>query len=342
MKVGLVYDDLFLQHKPGDYHPERPERLIKIRERLQQEDLAPWISWLAPRRANKEEILWNHSEAYYERVASTAGKPYVQLDPDTATSEASFEAALHAVGAQFVALDELFRENFRSVFCLVRPPGHHAEYDRAMGFCLFNNAALAAHYALKVLKFSRVLLVDWDLHHGNGTQHSFYPHPEVLYFSTHQFPYYPGTGRLEEVGQGEGTGYTVNVPLPAGCGDAEYLAVFEEILRPVARAFRPEVVIVSAGFDPYEEDPLGGMRVSSKGFGALAGVVREIAEESAEGKVLLTLEGGYSLSGLAESVAQVIRVLAGADKPEIKGEPSAKFRQYLEDIKRFFSRYWPL
>jgi len=339
VKIGIVYDEIFLKHRPGDWHPERPERLMKIRERLSREDMVPLIEYLSPRKAQKEEILWNHSEAHYARVAATAGKPQVQLDPDTATSEDSFEAALYAVGAQFVALDEIFKENYPVVFSLVRPPGHHAETDRAMGFCLFNNVALAAHYALKVLKLSRVLIVDWDLHHGNGTQRAFYHSPEVLYFSTHQFPYYPGTGRIEEVGHGEGEGFTVNVPLPAGCGDAEYFQVFQEVLKPIALEYRPEIILVSAGFDPHREDPLGGMRLSAEGFGGLAGIIKEIAKETCGGYLLLTLEGGYSLSGLSESVAEVLKVLSGAKEPQTP--PSTKSGQDLvSQAQKFFSRYW--
>ena len=340
MKIGIVYDEIFLRHRPGDWHPERPDRLLKIKERLEKEDLAPLVEYLSPRGAQKEEILWNHTESHYERLAATAGKPHTQLDPDTATSEDSFEAALQAVGAQFVALDELFKENFNSVFCLVRPPGHHAERDQAMGFCLFNNIALAAHYALNRLRLSRILIVDWDLHHGNGTQRSFYHSREVLFFSTHQFPYYPGTGRLEEVGHGEGEGFTINVPLPAGCGDAEYLAVFEHLLRPIARQFKPEIILVSAGFDPYREDPLGGMQVTAEGFGALAGVVKEMAEESAQGKILLTLEGGYSLTGLSEGVAQVLKILAGEKKPRPSASPSPRIKELISEARQFFGRYW--
>lgn len=342
MKVGIVYDEIFLKHHPGSYHPERPERLVKTRERLAQEDVSSLTEYLSPRKARKEEILWNHSESHYERVAATAGKTAVQLDPDTATSEDSFEAALYAVGAQFVALDEIFKENYKAVFCLVRPPGHHAETDQAMGFCLFNNIALAAHYAIKVLKLSRVLIVDWDLHHGNGTQRSFYYSSEILYFSTHQFPYYPGTGRMEEVGHGEGEGFTINVPLPAGCGDAEYILVFKEILKPIALEYRPEIVMISAGFDPYREDPLGGMQVSPEGFGALAGIIQEIAEETCGGRILLTLEGGYSLTGLSESTAEVIKVLAGTKKPQASPPPSGLGQELVSQARKFFSKYWEL
>jgi len=341
-KIGIVYSEIFLKHRPGEWHPERPERLIRIGKRLAKEDLISLVSYLSPRKAEKEEILWNHTEAHYQRIAGTAGKPSVQLDPDTATSEESFEAALHAVGAQFVALDELFKENYPAVFCMVRPPGHHAEADQAMGFCLFNNVALAAHYALKRLKLSRVLIVDWDLHHGNGTQHSFYRSSEVLYFSTHQFPYYPGTGRMEEVGVAEGEGFTINLPLPAGFGDAEYQALFEEILKPIALQFKPEIIMVSAGFDPYREDPLGGMKLSAEGFGLLTRIIKEIAEEVCPGKILLTLEGGYSLVGLAEGIAEVIKVLAGEKSPRLSASPSPKAQEIIREARRVFSRYWDL
>ncbi len=342
MNIGIIYDEIFLKHYPGDWHPERPERLQAILRKLEAPEVAPLLTFLSPRKAEREEILWNHTEAHYERVASTAGQKHTQLDPDTGTSEHSFEAALYAVGAQFVGLDEIFRENFRYLFALVRPPGHHAEADRAMGFCLFNNVALAAHYALKVLKLSRVLIVDWDLHHGNGTQHSFYESPEVLYFSIHQFPYYPGTGRLEEIGRGEGEGYTVNIPLSAGCGDEEYITFFTQILKPVALKFKPEVLLISAGFDPYHEDPLGGMRVTAAGFGAMAAVLKDIAEEVEARGILFTLEGGYSLTGLAEGVAEVIQVLAGTRDPKLPEEYSSRTLKMVEEVRTFFSRWWDL
>ena len=345
MKVAIVKDEIFLRHNPGDYHPERPERLIKIYERLSEPDIAGFIEVLKPREATFEELCWNHSPEYVKTIQQTAGQGHVQLDPDTATSPESYEAAVKAVGAQFVGLEAIFSGKVKDVFCLVRPPGHHAERDRAMGFCLFNNVALAAHYALKKLGARRVLIIDWDLHHGNGTQWSFYNTREVLYFSTHQFPYYPGTGRVEEIGEGEGLGYTVNAPLPAGYGDLEYITVFKKVLVPVARAYQPDVILVSAGFDIYFGDPLGGMLVTPIGVAYLTRLVKQLALECCEGRLLLTLEGGYSLQGLSDCVAAVIFELVGrsiipTDKFE-EFEEQEKELEVLAQIRNVLAKFWP-
>ncbi len=345
MNIAVVKDEIFLKHDPGDYHPERPERLIKIYERLSKPDLADFIKVFKPREATFEELCWNHSPEYVKTIQQTAGQARVQLDPDTATCPDSYEAAVKAVGAQFVALDAIFKGEVSDVFCLVRPPGHHAERDRAMGFCLFNNIALAAHYALKKLGLKKILIIDWDLHHGNGTQWSFYDSAEVLYFSTHQFPYYPGTGRVEEIGEGPGTGYTVNVPLPAGCGDLEYATVFKKVLVPIARAYQPEVILISAGFDIYFGDPLGGMLVTPIGVAYLVRVVKQLAAECCQGMILLTLEGGYSLQGLSDCVAAVIFELVGrsiipTDKLE-EFEEEEKPLDVLTRVKTVLGKFWP-
>ncbi len=344
MKVAIIKDEVFLKHNPGDYHPERPERLEKIYARLEDPEFSRWLKVLSPRPATEEELAWNHDPAYIKSVAATAGQSHVQLDPDTATSPESYEAALNAVGAQFVGLEALFQESVEAVFALVRPPGHHAEYNRAMGFCLFNNVALAAHYALKRLGCQRVLIVDWDLHHGNGTQWSFYESDQVLYFSTHQFPYYPGTGRVEEIGRGKGAGFTVNVPLSAGCGDGEYATVFHEILVPVVEGFKPEVILISAGFDIYFADPLGGMSVTPIGVAYLTRLIKDLAQRFCQGKILLTLEGGYNLQGLAECVAAVISELAGQSIiPEDRLEELKKVRAPLgviDQVKETLRPYW--
>ncbi len=311
MPVAIIKDQIFLQHDPGEHHPEQPERLKRIYQRLEQPDLAEITTVLSPRAAIREELLWNHAPEYIDQIEATAGKIRVQLDPDTATSPDSYQAALKAVGAQFVGLEALFQGLCKAVFALVRPPGHHAEYDRAMGFCIFNNVALAAHYVLKRLQGKRVLIIDWDLHHGNGTQHAFYKSAEVLYFSVHQFPDYPGTGRAEEIGQGPGAGFNVNVPFPPGCGDKEYASAFRNILVPVAEQFSPDVILVSAGFDIYYADPLGGMSVTPVGIAYMTRVVKDLAEKLCQGRLLLTLEGGYNLQGLVECVSAVIFELFG-------------------------------
>lgn len=306
-KFAVIYDEIFLKHNPGSFHPEAPQRVQAIWERLQKEDIASYIEVFSPDVASKEEILWNHSEYLYNLVAQTKGNPHTQLDPDTATNEYSFDAAVRAVGAQKTALKLLFEKDYDGVFALVRPPGHHAERDRAMGFCLFNNIAIAAYYAKNYYGLKRVLIVDWDLHHGNGTQKSFYSDPEVLYFSVHQYPYYPGTGHYSEIGSGEGRGFTLNVPLPAYCGDEEYIYIFETVLKPIALQYKPEIIMVSAGFDLCENDPLGAMEVTpSFGIPMLTKILKEVADKTCKGKILFTLEGGYDLMNLQESVANLI------------------------------------
>ena len=239
--------------------------------------------------------------------------PIVSLDSDTQTSELSFEAALFAAGGLLVGLDKIMGGEINNVFGLVRPPGHHAEAGQGMGFCLFNNVAIAAAYAIKHYKLSRILIIDWDLHHGNGTQHSFYRDRRVLYFSTHQYPYYPGTGAFGEVGEGEGKGFTVNIPLSTGHGDAEYYKIFKKVLLPIALEYKPELVMVSAGFDTYFKDPLGGMEVTSAGYATMTQVILDIAEACSDGKLLITLEGGYNLGGLRDGVRSVIKQLSGQD-----------------------------
>ncbi len=227
-----------------------------------------------------------------------------------------------------------------AVFAFVRPPGHHAEPDRGMGFCLFNNIAIAARYAREKFGLQRVLIMDWDLHHGNGTQHAFYGDPGVLFFSSHQFPYYPGSGNFQETGTGAGEGFTVNAPFPVGFGDAEYLSVYDAVLTPVALEYNPELVLVSAGFDPYFRDPLGGMRVTGEGFGALAGIAREIAGRCCNGKVLITLEGGYNPDGLREGVRSVLQALQGKAAPRPPQAPPAPAEAVINRIKSVHRNYW--
>jgi acetoin utilization deacetylase AcuC-like enzyme len=242
-----------------------------------------------------------------------------------------------------VAVEAVLGGGYAGAFAAVRPPGHHAEANRAMGFCLFNNAAVAARCALDRHGLRRVLLVDWDVHHGNGTMHSFYGSREVLYFSVHQYPHYPGTGRLEELGRGEGEGFTVNVPLPGGQGDAEYLAAFRELLRPLALAYRPELILVSAGFDMLRDDPLGDMRVTEAGVAGLTGLLAEVAGECCPGRLLFALEGGYDLPGLASGVAAVLRTLLGeASPPAGEGEADGATRQVLEHLRVQLAPYWPI
>jgi acetoin utilization deacetylase AcuC-like enzyme len=307
--TGIVKDKRYLEHDMGAYHVESPQRLAYIYREL--DDLKGLFEEIPPRQATREEITAVHDPKYVDRIAATAGYPEVHLDADTSTSARSYEVALLAAGGVLAAIDAVIN-GLTNAFALVRPPGHHAERDRAMGFCIFNNVAIGAHYALSKHKIERVLIIDWDLHHGNGTQHAFYADDRVLYFSTHQYPFYPGTGQYTEIGEGKGKGYTVNIPLSPGCGDAEYANLFRHILRPICLEYQPQLILVSAGFDIYHQDPLGGMAITEQGFARLADICMEMAQQVCAGRVVMTLEGGYNLEGQARSVREVVRRMAGA------------------------------
>jgi len=309
--TGIVKDPIYLEHKTGSFHPESTERLKVLYEMLEDQDIAGNVDIISPRKATREEIQMVHDPSYFERVAATEGLPHSSLDPDTQTSEKSYEAALFAAGGLLLGIDRIFEEKNSNVFALVRPPGHHAEAGRGMGFCIFNNIAIAALYAIKTYNIKKVLIVDWDLHHGNATQHSFEGDKRVLYFSTHQYPYYPGTGSFEEVGKGDARGFNVNVPLQVGNGDPEYYKIFKQVLEPIAFEFEPELVLVSAGFDIYFKDPLGGMEVTPEGFAALTDVLMTIAKTFAGDRMLITLEGGYHLGGLRDGTKAVIKHMMG-------------------------------
>jgi len=309
--AGVVDDPRFREHRGPDGHPERPERLLAVGRALDAHRavLAP----LAPRLATDEELLRIHGREHLARVAEAARRAPIHLDPDTFCSPRSAEVARLAAGAAVDLARAVVRGELATGLAAVRPPGHHAEAGRAMGFCLFNNVAVAARALQAEEGVERVLILDWDVHHGNGTQHSFEDDPSVLYFSTHQHPYYPGTGSASEIGEGRGRGATVNVPMPAGCGDAEYVGVFQRVLVPVVRGFRPDVVLVSAGFDAHRDDPLAAMDVTGAGYAALAAIVRSLADEVCGGRLAFVLEGGYAASGLREGVEAVL----GAALPEV-------------------------
>ncbi len=309
-RTGLIYHEIYLQHKTGAGHPERPQRLEAIITRLKEKGLSPQPTKPASSQEMLEWITAIHTPQYVERVRKSCQDGTKYMDStDTPISPESYEVAVAAVGGVLSAIDLVMAGKIKNAFCAVRPPGHHALKDKAMGFCLFNNVAIAARYIQKKYGLPKVLIVDWDVHHGNGTQDAFYDDPSVLYFSTHQYPFYPGTGSKEEKGSGEGLGYTINVPLSVGCGDKEYIKVFEDILRPEAMKFDPDFVLISAGFDAHKDDPLGGMNVTASGFAEMTSIVKEIAEKCCKGRLVSVLEGGYDLNGLADSVEAHISVL---------------------------------
>jgi acetoin utilization deacetylase AcuC-like enzyme len=312
-KTGFVYHPAYLDHDMGAGHPESPNRLRAIMQQLERSGTAGRVKRIEPRKAEDEWVTQIHSPSYVASLNThhpTSGR--VALDPDTSMSPGSLAAAYMAAGGALAAVDAIMRGEVEHAFCAVRPPGHHAEFARAMGFCLFNNVAIAARYVQKHYGVSRVLIVDWDVHHGNGTQHSFEQDPSILFFSTHQFPHYPGTGRATERGTGAGEGFTINVPMDAGDGDEDYHAIFMNVLLPAADVFKPEFIIVSAGFDAHRDDPLASMGLTEAGYSDLTGLVMGIAKRHAQGRLLSALEGGYNLTALSASVdAHLKALLAG-------------------------------
>ncbi len=301
---GLVTHPDMLKHDTGPGHPERPERVTAILEALRNRGLSQQLLFSEPQPAALRWLTTVHESSYIERARKTilAGNAYLD-SPDTPVCPDSFRAALLAAGAGIHAADLILSEKLTRVFCPVRPPGHHAEKAKAMGFCIFNNVAVAARYLQEAHGVRRIFIVDWDVHHGNGTQHAFYTDPSVFYFSTHQFPHYPGTGAADERGKGLGEGFTYNVPLPAGSGDAAYTEVFEEILLPLVENFRPDFFLISAGFDPHLDDPLSGMQVTEAGFRRMTRIIRELANQFSKGRIISFLEGGYNLRALGESAS---------------------------------------
>ena len=312
-RVGLVSHPAFLEHDMGSHHPESPERLRAILGQLESTGIMSKLTRIDPRKAEKEWITRIHDPVHVQRIEDKApSSGYASLDPDTLMSPGSLRAAYLAAGGAMAAVDAIMDNQVDQVFCAVRPPGHHAEANRVMGFCFFNNVAIAARYIQERHGLQRVLIVDWDVHHGNGTQQAFEEDPSVIFFSTHQYPHYPGTGAENERGQGKGEGTTINVPMYGGQGDEVYREIFQKVLAPAADAFKPEFVLISAGFDAHEDDPLASMAITTAGYGELTRMVSGIANTHCHGRIVACLEGGYNLQALATSVEQHILALMEA------------------------------
>jgi acetoin utilization deacetylase AcuC-like enzyme len=338
----LVHTEHFAEHQTPPGHPERPER-AEVLDAIAARWLAKGAEVVAPRAATREQLLRVHDADYLRRISETAGRA-TQLDPDTYTSPESHDIALLAAGACVDAVERVMGGSHRAGYALVRPPGHHAERSRAMGFCLFNNVAVAAAHA-RAIGAAKVAIVDFDVHHGNGTQHIFEHDPHVLYISTHQYPYYPGTGAVDEIGREAGRGFTVNVPLEVGAVDEDYQLVFQNIVIPVLRQFEPNLLIISAGFDAHERDPLGGMRVTTPAFAAMTGELRAVADECCRGRVVAAVEGGYDLQALGGSLDASIGALDGgaeAARWPSSGIASTRGQAIVADARRILTPYWSM
>lgn len=339
MKTGLVYHPIYLEHDTGS-HPENASRLVAIVQLLQQSSLWEKLILIEPRAATLVELEMVHTREHISNVERTALRGGGWLDPDTFVSPASYKAALFAAGGAIKAVDAVMERQVDNAFALPRPPGHHAISSRAMGFCLFNNIAIAARYAQKKFKTEKILIVDFDVHHGNGTQEAFYKDDSVLYFSTHQYPFYPGSGSTSETGEGPGKGYNVNVPMPAGCGDSEYLEVFNEVLVPVAERFQPQLILASAGYDAHWADSLAMMRLTVEGYTRIAQILDRLAAQLCQNRLIYMLEGGYDTRALAAAVKATLEVMLGMTpgpdplgKPPDEGEPQG-FATMLREVKR--------
>ena len=323
MTVGVVYDPIYLEHGVRG-HVENATRLIEVMSVLNGSSIHDKLVFLSPQQASIDDIARVHTMEYirYIETASGAGIASRWLDADTAVSSSSYQAALYAAGGVMMGVDCVMKDEMSSVFALVRPPGHHATHNRAMGFCLFNNIAVAARYALASYGLERILIADFDVHHGNGTQEAFYKDPNVLYWSIHQYPLYPGTGKMDECGDGAGKGHIVNVPLPPGCGDGEYMRTFDTILMPVMQRFEPQLVMISAGYDAHWTDPISTMQVSITGFARMVSCLKQIAQQYCDGRIVLALEGGYNPQILALAVKATLEILLGNEKVEDSPGPS--------------------
>jgi acetoin utilization deacetylase AcuC-like enzyme len=333
----LYTDERMLGHRPGAGHPESPARLESLLAEFARAPV-PGVVEQHPRPATRAEMEGVHTPAYVGSLAALSGQS-ARLDPDTVVSPHSWEAASLAAGAAVQAVEAVWSGKAANAFVWARPPGHHAEQAEAMGFCLINNVAVAAE-AGRRLGAERVLILDWDVHHGNGTQHHFESRRDVLFMSSHQYPFYPGTGAPDEVGKGEGRGFTVNCGLPPGQTDADYGAVFEDLFLPIAEAWKPDLVLISAGFDPHEADPLAQMRVTERGFAAMCTGVRELAEAHAKGRLVLLLEGGYDLAALARSARACLEVLTGRSESFPGGVHRAG--PALAESRIAQASFWPL
>jgi acetoin utilization deacetylase AcuC-like enzyme len=341
MRVGLVYDPVYLEHDTGR-HVENADRLVSITRLLEEKDLMDTLTMISPLEVLPDELALVHATEYINRIKNFAESGGGYLDYDTVVSPGTYKAAILAAGGLIEATEAVIKGTVNHAFALVRPPGHHATCWQGKGFCIFNNIAVAAKHVLSNYDLDRILIVDFDVHHGNGTQDTFYADSNVLYFSTHEYPLYPGTGNINETGIREGAGYNVNIPMIAGWGDDEYQAVYEDILAPIAINYKPQLIMVSAGYDGHWADNLALMQLSVSGFARIVEIIKVLADKLCDGKLVFTLEGGYNLEAISYSVLATINILQGnkdIEDPLGKRDSAVKYDDFSKFLNMVKGKY---
>jgi len=338
--LGYLLDDRYLLHNPGKRHPESPQRLAAIRQMLEAFGTIDRWQPLRPRSASMDELGLVHTPALVERIEQAARRAPSYLDLDTPVSTESYQTALLAAGGVLECVDSVCSGKLRRVFAFVRPPGHHAGSESARGFCLFNNVAVAAAYARTKHTLQRLAVVDIDVHHGNGTQSCFYSDPTILYISSHQFPFYPGSGNFDEVGTGEGKGYTINFPLPAGTGDSNFVLIYSKIISNILDQFAPQLILVSAGFDGHFRDPLGGWSLTHAGYASAAASLMLAAERWCDGKICFVLEGGYNLQALTDCARAIMVAMEQPSPKELSAREGSVFREISRQAAKCAAGLW--
>jgi acetoin utilization deacetylase AcuC-like enzyme len=339
-KLGYLIDDRYLLHNPGKKHPESPKRLIALSQAIGAlENINRWYK-LKPRKASFEELELLHHPAYIQHVEQAASRAPAYLDSDTLVSSESFQTALLATGGVLECVDALCSGKLQKIFAFIRPPGHHAHRGSARGFCLFNNVGLAAAYAIKKHKLNRIAIIDTDVHHGDGTQSCFYSNPKVLYISSHQFPFYPGTGDFDETGDGDGEGFTLNFPLPEGTDDSSFAPIYSKIIASVLDQFMPQLILVSTGFDGHLKDPLGGLALTQAGYGSAAASLLLAAKRCCGGKICFVLEGGYNIPALKACSKAVMEQMEKQEPEELSFQEGMIFKEISRCSARFSQWKW--
>ncbi len=338
--IGYLLDERYLLHNPGIRHPESPQRLLAIQQTLQHFDGTGRWRRLQPRLASGDELELIHSASLVERIKQAAEQAPSYVDFDTPISTESYQTALLAVGGVLQCVDSICSGSVRRIIAFIRPPGHHASRERATGFCLFNNVAVAAAYARTEYKLERIAIVDFDVHHGNGTQSCFYSDPGILYISSHQFPFYPGSGDYNEAGRGEGKGYTLNFPLPERAGDSSFVPIYSNIVSKVLDQFGPQLILVSAGFDGHFRDPVGGLCLTHAGYASAAASLMRAADRWCAGKICFVLEGGYSVQALKDCVRAIMVEMEAESPRELPVRESGVFREISKQAGKFAAGLW--